>query len=125
MSELGDKREIFTRCICQLLQFMYAKGYRPRFDKEHCEHMKNSLHYVGLAKDILLFDKNNNYLTETEAYRECGEYWESLNHSCCWGGRFKDGNHFSVEFGGGNKDGRHVAILEDRVRSSERSADRV
>ena len=98
MSELGDKRELFTRNINLLLTRMYQKGYRPRFDIEHCEHMENSLHYKGLAKDILLFDKNNVYLPKTEDHKEFGEYWESLGGS--WGGRFSDGNHYSIEFQG-------------------------
>ena len=100
MSELGDKRELFTRSIFKLLGFAYSKGYKPRFDIEHCNHMKGSLHYSGLAKDILLFSQDNIYLTKTEDYKECGEYWESIHKDCCWGGRFNDGNHFSVAFGG-------------------------
>lgn len=103
MSELGDKRELFTRNIYLLLDKMYQKGYRPRFDIEHCTHMEGSLHYKGLAKDILLFDSNNVYLQKTEDHKEFGEYWESLHPDCRWGGRFKhppDGNHYSVTFGG-------------------------
>jgi hypothetical protein len=100
MSELGDKRELFTRCIYLLLQKMYADGMRPRFDKEHCNHMKNSLHYDGLAKDILLFDKDNVYLTDTDSYRKYGIFWETLNKDCTWGGHFSDGNHFSITFQG-------------------------
>jgi hypothetical protein len=98
MSELGEKRELFTRNIYLLLGKMYEKGYRPRFDIEHCTHMEGSLHYKGLAKDILLFDKNNIYLQKTEDHKEFGEYWESLGGS--WGGRFSDGNHYSIAFGG-------------------------
>lgn len=103
MSELGEKREQFTHNLYLLLGKMYEKGYRPRFDIEHCKHMKNSLHYQGLAKDVLLFDSNNIYLSKTEDHKEFGEYWESLSPECRWGGRFKhppDGNHYSVTFQG-------------------------
>jgi hypothetical protein len=60
--------------------------------------MKNSLHYQGLAKDVLLFDSNNIYLSKTEDHKEFGEYWESLGGT--WGGRFSDGNHYSIAYGG-------------------------
>lgn len=98
MSELGEKREQFTHNLYLLLGKMYEKGYRPRFDIEHCKHMKNSLHYQGLAKDVLLFDSNNIYLSKTEDHKEFGEYWESLGGT--WGGRFSDGNHYSIAYGG-------------------------
>ena len=97
MSELGDKRELFTKNIYLLLGRMYERGYAPRFDIEHENHMAGSLHYKGLAKDILLF-KDGIYLSKTEDHKEFGEYWESLGGS--WGGRFSDGNHYSMAFGG-------------------------
>lgn len=101
MSELGDKREIFTKNILRLLTFIYNKGQRPRFDVEHCNHMEGSLHYKGLAKDILLFDSNNAYLKDSKDYKEAGEFWKSLHPDNCWGGDFPgDGNHFSMAFGG-------------------------
>jgi hypothetical protein len=35
------------------------------------------------------------YQTRTDDYKELGEYWESLDQDCKWGGRWGDGNHFS------------------------------
>lgn len=61
---------------------------------------KNSLHRLALAFDLLLFTADGEYLTETEAYRPLGEWWEAQSEpdlKLCWGGRFKDGNHFSAE----------------------------
>jgi hypothetical protein len=58
-------------------------------------HMVGSLHYYGCAGDLIIYDINGTYLTVTENYRPLGEYWESLDPNCKWGGRFKDGNHFS------------------------------
>lgn len=58
---------------------------------------KNSLHRQRLAKDFNLF-KNGRYLTSTEAWAPIGEYWESIGGT--WGGRFDDGNHFSLEWKG-------------------------
>jgi hypothetical protein len=103
MSELGDKREIFTKCLCLLLTYMLNKGYRPRLGKDGQVHMVNSLHYQGLAADIDLFNKDNIYLTDTQDHKECGEYWKTLHPDCRWGGDFTkqaDGNHYSVTFAG-------------------------
>ncbi len=58
-------------------------------------HSRRSWHYKRLALDLNAFDKDGNYLTETEDHRPLGEYWESIGGT--WGGRFKnpDGNHYS------------------------------
>ena len=57
--------------------------------------IRNSLHGLGLAIDLNLF-KDGKYLSDTESHRPLGEYWESLGDDCCWGGRFSDGNHYSI-----------------------------
>lgn len=57
--------------------------------------IRNSLHELLLAADISLF-VNGVYLEQSESYRAAGEYWESLDPLCVWGGRFNDGNHFSM-----------------------------
>ena len=100
MSELGDLRKLFTRCVTQLLVRMLERNYQPMIGKDGLKHMKNSLHYEGLAVDIDLCDKNGKYLMNTEDHEEFGEYWESLDPKCCWGGRFHDGNHYSVTYQG-------------------------
>lgn len=56
-----------------------------------------SAHKHRLAIDINLF-KDGKFLTATEDHRLLGEYWESIGGS--WGGRFQDGNHYSLEHGG-------------------------
>ena len=56
-----------------------------------------SAHKMKLAIDINLF-KNGKYLGSTEAHQELGEWWESQGGT--WGGRFFDGNHYSLEHGG-------------------------
>lgn len=95
--KLGEKRTLFTDMIVLLKLYCQMKGYEVRFDKEHCNHHKNSLHYEGLAKDLLLF-RNGKYLVDTDDYRIPGEFWEYIGGT--WGGRFGDGNHFSLAHGG-------------------------
>jgi hypothetical protein len=100
MSELGDLRKLFTRCVAQLLVEMLERNYQPMIGKDGLKHMKGSLHYEGLAIDIDLCDKNSKYLMTTEDHERFGEFWESLDPRCCWGGRFQDGNHYSVTYQG-------------------------
>jgi hypothetical protein len=52
-----------------------------------------------LAIDLVL-DKDGEYLTETEDYREAGELWVTLHPLARWGGEWGDGNHFSFEWKG-------------------------
>lgn len=56
-----------------------------------------SAHKQRLAIDLNLF-KGDAWLTSTEAHRPLGEFWESLGGA--WGGRFNDGNHYSLEHNG-------------------------
>lgn len=57
----------------------------------------NSLHKHRLALDINLF-RDGAYLSSTEEHRLLGEWWESIGGS--WGGRFNDGNHYSLSWDG-------------------------
>ena len=98
---LSEKRCIFTSKLADLLDFIVTKtNYHPVLDdvKASTGHMNHSLHYDGLAADIILYDLNMNYLTDSEDYRICGDYWESLHPNCYWGGSFGDGNHFSMSW---------------------------
>lgn len=94
---LGEKQSRFTFMIALLLLKAHRLGYDIRFVKEHPNHKRNSLHFEGLAKDFNLF-RDGVYLTKTEEHTILGEYWESLGGS--WGGRFSDGNHYSLTHGG-------------------------
>ncbi len=98
MSTLGDKQEKFSLMIAQLTIWAYEQGYKIR--KGHALRCKNcpvgrvtSNHKIKLAEDINLF-KDGKYLTTTEGHRPLGEKWESMGG--CWGGRFNDGNHYSL-----------------------------
>ena len=56
-----------------------------------------SAHKKRLAIDLNLF-KEDKWLPYTDDHRELGEWWESMGGT--WGGRFKDGNHYSIEHEG-------------------------
>ena len=107
---LGQKQRKFTHMIAQMIEYAYANGYELTFGdafrdpRLHGEvgvkksySSANSLHKSRLAVDFNLF-KGGQYLTTTEAHKPLGEYWESIGGT--WGGRFNDGNHYSLEHQG-------------------------
>lgn len=112
---LQQKQFVFTRLMAELIGHAYSEGYtmtvgeawRPpetaAIYAKRGKGIKGSLHTSRLAIDLNLF-KGGKYLTGSESYRSLGEYWESLSkkpeYECCWGGRFQDGNHFSMSYGG-------------------------
>jgi len=52
-----------------------------------------SAHKQRLAMDFNLFI-NDKWVTTTEGHKTLGEYWESIGGT--WGGRWNDGNHYSL-----------------------------
>ena len=96
---LREKQSVFVRMFEDLLHFAHTKGYELTFGDAWARtgHKDHSNHYIRLAIDINLFHEWK-YLTKTEDHRPLGEFWESLGGS--WGGRFHDGNHYSVEHEG-------------------------
>jgi len=107
---LGQKQRRFTRLVGLLIEYAYQEGYELTFGDTYRDprvhgavgekksySSAGSLHKERLAVDFNLF-KDGQYLTRSEDYKPLGEYWESLGGS--WGGRFNDGNHFSLEHGG-------------------------
>lgn len=64
--------------------------------------IKRSLHCDRLAIDLNLF-KDGKFMEDTESHRPLGEWWEQQSFGdikCAWGGRFNDGNHYSIAYGG-------------------------
>jgi hypothetical protein len=110
---LGERQEMFTYLLAELILFIYGRGYKVRMGevlriKAQAEAnaasgagISNSLHLDKLAADLNLF-REGTFLTETEDHREFGEFWKSLHPDCCWGGDFSkpDGNHYSLSFDG-------------------------
>ena len=77
----------------------YEMGYELTFGDAFATtgHKVNSNHYIRLAVDFNLF-KDGKYLDKTDDHLPLGEYWESIGGS--WGGRYGDGNHYSLEHEG-------------------------
>ena len=111
---LRTKQSVFVKLLSQLFDRAYSLGYdltlgeayRPDVTARYYEKLgigiANSLHRKRLAIDLNLF-KNGVYLTDTEDWRPLGEWWEERStdeYTCTWGGRFSDGNHFSIEHEG-------------------------
>ena len=97
MSVLGDKQRKFSGDFALLTLYAIALGYKVTHQPEHEDHIEGSLHYLGLAEDINIF-KDGVYLDKTEDHEPLGFFWESLGNT--WGGRFEDGNHYSIEHNG-------------------------
>lgn len=108
---LRQKQSRFVRMVGQLIQHADSLGYSLTFGdayrdpRHHGEFgvkrgysAAKSLHKLRLAIDFNLFDRGGAWLSKTEDFRALGEYWESIGGA--WGGRFGDGNHFSLEHGG-------------------------
>jgi hypothetical protein len=92
-----------------LFEFIQEKGYKFTYGEamrspEQAEiyakqgkGIADSLHCKRLAIDINLFNEKNEYLEDTESYKQFGVFWEHLSPTNRWGGTFKsrpDGNHF-------------------------------
>jgi hypothetical protein len=108
---LREKQSRFTRLVGMLIEYAYAQGYEltlgeawrsPEQAQRNAQAGKgiaNSLHAERLAVDLNLF-RGGKFLQASEDHKPLGEYWESLAPDARWGGRFGDGNHYSIEHAG-------------------------
>ena len=103
---LREKQSLFARLIARLLLHAELLGHDTTLGKFFESRASardrgnlGSLHPLKLAGDINLFI-DGKYQRSTKAHEPLGVFWESLNPLCRWGGRFNDGNHYSVEHGG-------------------------
>ena len=111
---LSEKQQIFTTCIGKLIAYADSKKYGltmgdayrdPRvhgeFKEKKAYGSANSVHKIRLAHDFNLYI-DGKWISDGDhpALRNLGEYWESLDISARWGGRFNDANHFSFQHWG-------------------------
>lgn len=109
---LGQKQELFATLVPRLLDHIHSLGYQTRLgdlfrdprvfgavgETKGYGHAK-SAHKNKLALDVNLF-LDGVFLQDSESHAVFGAYWESLHPLCRWGGRFNDGNHYSLEHNG-------------------------
>lgn len=100
--KLIDAQQQFSRMVPRLIDKAHELGFEVTlgdcFRGPSIPYGNpNSLHKVRLAIDLNLFF-DGKFLQETADHRQLGEWWESVGGS--WGGRFNDGNHYSLAFGG-------------------------
>ena len=99
---LRQKQSRFAHMVALLILHAEQLGYDVTFGEAWRHPTRKgghprSLHKSRLAVDLNLF-RNGRYLTSTKAHTPLGEYWESIGGT--WGGRFNDGNHYSLEHNG-------------------------
>jgi hypothetical protein len=107
---LGEKQKMFVGMIAKLITWAHDNGYELTFGDAYRDPrvfgplgiqlgygQEFSCHKIRLAVDFNLF-KNGEFLKTTEDHLPLGMYWESIGGS--WGGRFNDGNHYSIEHEG-------------------------
>lgn len=108
------KQQKFSQLVAQLILHAHELGYgvtlgeawRPdemaRLYESMGTGIRRSNHRIRLAIDLNLF-KNGRWLTKSEEYEPLGVWWEkqsTADYKCIWGGRFDDGDHFSLEHQG-------------------------
>jgi hypothetical protein len=106
--KIGEKQELFAKLIAEHILWLYEQGYKIRIGDVFRDPRafgavgesgpygsKYSMHKDKCAADLNLF-KDGEYLTSTEDHLASGRMWESRHPLCCWGGRFDDGNHYSI-----------------------------
>lgn len=111
---LRKKQSIFVILVARLINYATGLGYELTFGEalrspEEAARLaklgvglKGSLHTQKLAIDLNLFI-DGKYQDTTGAHKILGEWWEAQSregYTCCWGGRFDDGNHYSISHNG-------------------------
>ena len=108
MIDLWYRRVIFTDLLRQLYGRIKDAGLCPAKGRDGDKHMEGSLHYLGLADDPVIYDKDGKWLDSYETYLPYGLWWEAQHPDARWGGRFlnpdgspgRDANHFSLTYQG-------------------------
>jgi len=109
---LGEKQELFMRLLPSLIDKAHDLGFAIRggdlfrsprafgaMGEPGPYGHRSSAHKLKLAIDLNLM-LHGRLIRSTQGHQELGEWWERQHPLCRWGGRFKDGNHYSLEHNG-------------------------
>jgi hypothetical protein len=108
---LGEQQRLFAKLVGLLIDYIYSQGfevtldwcYRPPEVAQYYADLgigiRSSLHTQKLAIDLNLF-KDGVWLRDSKDHEPIGTWWEKQHELCRWGGRFGDGNHYSMEYNG-------------------------
>jgi len=106
---LSERQRLFAKLLPRLIDFAYENGYELSLGDAYRDprahgvvgvakgygHPKSN-HKNRLAIDLNLF-KLGKFLQTSAEHEPLGVFWEALHPLCRWGGRFADGNHYSIE----------------------------
>ena len=110
--KLSDKQFEFAKMTTLLFQWLINNGYKFTLGDAYRKGDRRC-HGRRLAIDINLFvltpvviqrghigikKMQHRYTRKTSDHLPAGEFWESLGGA--WGGRFGDGNHYSIPHNG-------------------------
>lgn len=109
--KLSEAQQIFALNVSKLIAWIYEKGWACTIGEVYRtpeqaliyeaqgKGIKNSLHCSRLAVDLNLF-VSGVYKVESDAYKELGGFWKTLNPLNRWGGdwKSKDANHFQMNY---------------------------
>lgn len=109
---LGEQQQLFMRLLPGLINKAHQLGFEIRagdlfrdprvhgnFGTRKGYGRSRSCHKLKIAIDLNLF-KNGKFMQKTADHKELGQWWETQHALCKWGGRFNDGNHYSLERNG-------------------------
>ncbi len=112
METIGQKQKLFARLVPRLIDKAHELGFEVTLGDAYRDARAFgklgqriaygnafSCHKLRLAIDLNLY-RGGVYLTSTEDHRVLGEWWEKQAPDACWGGRFEDGNHYSLTHDG-------------------------
>lgn len=111
IESIREKQTRFARYVPRLIDKAFELGYLvgrcewvrdPAVAAANASKgvgIKNSLHVVGLAIDLVLYRQDGTYITDNTGHKELGAWWVQQQPDFCWGGNFsslKDFDHYSL-----------------------------
>lgn len=105
---LGEKQRLFAKLVPRLIDKAHELGFEVslgdafrdsrvfgKLGEKKGYGNSFSCHKVRLAIDLNLY-KGGVFCEKSEQHQPLGEWWEKQHSLACWGGRFQDGNHYSL-----------------------------